>query len=482
MTKHVVIVGGGIAGLAAALRLFDKLGDRVDVTIVERAEQFGGKLRTGSIAGRPVETGAETFLAREADDPAGRPSAAVTLARRVGLGDRLRYPTTTAAGILARGELRPIPGGTLMGVPADVSTMDGLIGAAHADASRAAADADLGRPLLAAGEDVTVGALVRARFGAATGGALVDGLIDPLLGGVYAGRADDLSLAVTMPGLAAACRTENTLQSAVRVTLARRSPAPGPVFATIDGGLSGLVDAIVASMPRIRLARGLPARVLEPRVLENGAPGWRVVRGSTRDPDVIEADAMLLAVPSHPAARLLTSMAPEAAAAIGELDYASIGLVTFVLPAGALAGTGLAGRSGALIPSGAGHLIKAITVFSTKWAAQPDGAVLLRASVGRYGDAAALGLDDESLTALVRDDLGKILGAPLATPLAGMVTRWGGALPQYAPGHLDRVAAAREALPATIALAGAAYDGVGIPACIRSAQAAADRLIGVLEQ
>src|SRR5262245_26016394 len=131
MTRHVAIVGGGIAGLAAALALHDALGCDVKLTIIERGERLGGKLRTGSVGGRRVETGAETFLAREADDPRGAASAAVRLAQRVGLGDALIHPQTTAATVFASGELRPMPGGTLMGVPADAPSWPGIGGAAR---------------------------------------------------------------------------------------------------------------------------------------------------------------------------------------------------------------------------------------------------------------------------------------------------------------------------------------------------------------
>jgi oxygen-dependent protoporphyrinogen oxidase len=466
MQRHVAVVGGGIAGLAAALELHDSLGHDVELTVLERAARLGGKLRTGSIGGRRVETGAETFLARAADDPTGGSSDAVRLAERLGLGDALIHPQTTRAALFAAGELRPMPGGTLMGVPADVSSWPGIGGAARVVAT----DHDAGGPVLAAGADVGVGAVVRERFG----DALVDDLVDPLLGGVYAGRADDLSLAVTMPGLAEACRTEHTLQGAVRAALAHRSTIAGPVFATVDGGLSRLVVAIDAAMPAARVLLGRTAREIVPH-----GNGWRVIHGSTRDATALDVDAVVLAVPSHPAARLLAPIAPAAAAAISQLDYASIGLVTMVLPPGALAGTPLDGRSGALVPAVSGHAVKAVTVFSTKWAGQPDGAVLLRASLGRYGEESVLQMADEGLVDLTRTDLAKILGGPLPAPWHATVTRWGGALPQYAPGHLDRVAHARAALPSTLVVAGAAYDGVGIPVCIRSGQQAAERLVSV---
>ncbi len=462
---RVVVVGGGIAGLSAALTLHDRMPE-ADIVLIEGTNRLGGKLRTGAIDGRTVETGAETFLAREADDPAGGPSAAVRLAERLGLADALRHPVTTAAGILTNGDLRSIPGGTLMGVPVDVSTMDSVFGPADGD------DADLGHPVLAPGADISVGELVRAR----AGNGVVDRLVDPLLGGVYAGRADDLSLAVTMPGLAQATREQNTLRSSVRAALARRAPTAGPVFATIDGGLTRLIDAMVAAMPSVTVRLGLPVRSID----ETRAGTWRLTIGSTTEPETVEADAVVLAVPSHPSARLLRGIDAEAAALVDMLDYASIGLVTHVFPAGALDHTDLAGRSGALIPAVEGRLVKAITVFSTKWGEQPDGTVLLRASVGRYGDEEALQRSDAELAALTYDDLAKIVGVPLVAPLASTVTRWGGALPQYAPGHADRIARARAVLPPTIALAGAVADGVGIPVCVRSGETAATQVIQAL--
>jgi len=457
---RAVVVGGGIAGLAAALELHDRLGDAVELTVIDGAVAVGGKLRTGEIDGRTVETGAETFLARAADDPAGGPSEAVRLAQRLGLP--LTHPATTAAGLLLDGRLRPVPGGTLMGVPVDAGALDAALGPVTG------ADADLGGPLVPAGADVTVGALVRSRVG----DAVVDRLVDPLLGGVYAGRADDLSLEVTMPGLAAASHQETTLAAAVRNALSRRSKVPGPVFATVEGGLSRIIEAIVAALPAGTVRTGLPARELTAR-----GDGWSVTVGSTRDPVRLDADAVILAVPSHPAARLLAGVAPGVASTVGMLDYASIGLVTLVLPPGALDGTGLEGRSGALIPASEGRLIKAVTVFSTKWGPQPDGAVLLRCSIGRYGDAEALQTSDRDLIEAETRDLAAVAGAALPAPVAASVTRWGGALPQYTPGHVARIAAARRELPETIALAGAAYDGVGIPICIRSGQTAARRIV-----
>ncbi|TCB90747.1 protoporphyrinogen oxidase [Micromonospora zingiberis] len=459
---RVAVVGGGIAGLAAAVRLRDRAPSGTEITVYERSGALGGKLRTGELAGGPVEFGAESFLMR---DPAGGESAAVALIRRLGLAGRIVHPTVGQAALAVDGELRPIPGGTLVGVPGDLDRV------ATVARPTPEADHDGGRPLLGSTDDVSVGALVRARFG----DEVVDRLVDPMLGGVYAGRADDLSLATTMPALARAARTEHTLLGAVRAAQAAAPRAPGePVFGTLDGGLSCLVEA-AATASGASVRRNATVRELTPT-----GSGWRLIVGPTRDPEHVDVDAVVLAVPARPAARLLTGVADAVAAGIGGLDYASVALVTLALPEPALPQL-----SGFLVPGTEGLLIKASTFFTSKWGhlRRPDGLALVRASVGRYGDEAQLQRPDEDLAATVHRELSAVLDTPLPAPVAGHVQRWGGALPQYTPGHLDRVAEARVALRSThptLTLAGAGYDGVGIPVCVRSGETAAEEIITAL--
>lgn len=466
MTWRVAVVGAGAAGLAAALRLRDRLGPQATITVWDKDAHPGGKLRTGTVGGVHTELGAEMFLARDPDGEGD--SAAVAMARRLGL--ELVHPAAVPPAVVAGGRLHPLPPGTLLGVPAEPERLPPVATA------RAELDRDEGRPVLGLDDDVSVGALVRQRLG----DQVVDRLVDPMLGGVYAGRADTLSLAATMPGLAAACRTEPTLTGAVRAALsAARHRRAAPVFATVREGVSRLVAAMAnASQARLRLGRPV-------RELSRAGTGWRLVAGSTRDPEPVEVDAVVLALPARPASRLLHGVDPEAAELVGRLDYASVALVTLVLPAG----TRLPERSGLLVPAVEQMTIKAATFLTRKWphlAGNRDAgngdAVVVRASVGRYGDEAVLRLADSELARLARADLSTVLGEPLPVPLATHVQRWGGALPQYAPGHLGRVAAARAALPTSLSLAGAGYDGVGIPACIRSGQRAADRVAAALEQ
>jgi oxygen-dependent protoporphyrinogen oxidase len=449
VSRRVVIVGGGIAGLAAAARLRELGGPNADVVVLERSDRLGGKIRTEPFVEQPVETGAETFLMLDQ----GRESAALELARRVGLGDELVHPAGVPAGIALDGALRPIPAGTLMGVPADpVSVRD--------VARITDADRDEGRPLLSPGEDISVGTLVRQRLG----DEIVDRLVDPLLGGVYAGRADQLSLAATMPGLHRAALEEHTLTSAVRHAVAAAPRPPGtPVFASVHGGLSRLVDAVArAAAATVRVGQTV-------RAVSRTGQSWSLTVGPTISAETFAADAVVLAVPAAPAARLLDGIDPGAAAEVGRLEYASVALVTLALPVG----TVLPHLSGFLVPASLGHAVKAVTCFSTKWPGTGE-LVLVRASVGRWGETATLQQTDEALIAVVRAELPELIGTPIGPPHAARVNRWGGGLPQYGVGHVARVAAVRRVLPPTVALAGAAYDGVGIAACVRSGQAAAD--------
>jgi oxygen-dependent protoporphyrinogen oxidase len=333
----------------------------------------------------------------------------------------------------------------------------------------AGADRDEGRPLLAAGEDVAVGALVRERYG----DEVADRLVDPMLGGVYAGRADRLSLEATMPALARAARTEHTLVGAVRAAQAAAVRVPGrPIFASVDGGMARLVAAATtASGARISL--GLPVRELA-----RTPHGWQLRFGPVPAPQTDEVDAVVLAVPARSAARMLGGVDARAAGAVGFLEYASVALVGFAFPPG----TPLPELSGFLVPPAEGTLVKGATFVTRKWAhlGRADGPVLIRASVGRAGEEERLQRDDGFLAGQAHRELGELIGATLPPPAASWVQRWGGGLPQYAPGHVERIASARAGLPDGLALAGAAYDGVGIPACVASGEAAAETIVKYL--
>ncbi|GAA1556715.1 protoporphyrinogen oxidase [Streptomyces globosus] len=460
--RRALVIGGGIGGLAAAHRLL-AAGHRVRA--LEAGQRLGGKLHAGELAGAPVDLGAESVLAR-------RPEA-LDLARAVGLGPALQPPATTTAHLWTRGTLRPMPTGHVMGVPGDTAPLaaSGVLSAEGL--ARIAAEADL--PPAEVGEDVAVGEYVAARLGR----EVVDRLVEPLLGGVYAGDAYRISLRAAVPQLYEAARRHGSLGDAVR-DLQRRAaaqPAQGPVFSGIEGGIGRLPAAVADAC---RAAGAEITTGAEVRELRRTAGGWRAVTSA----GAVDADAVVLAVPAGPAARLLQDTAPAAAAELRAVEYASMALVTMAfrrseLPAAITAGT----ASGFLVPPVDGKTIKASTFSSSKWAwagTDPD-LFLLRTSVGRHGDDADLAREDSELVGVSLRDLGEAVGLT-AKPVASTVTRWDGGLPQYPVGHLDRVARIRAAVGALpgLAVCGALYDGVGIPACIASAGKAADAVAAAL--
>jgi oxygen-dependent protoporphyrinogen oxidase len=217
------------------------------------------------------------------------------------------------------------------------------------------------------------------------------------------------------------------------------------------------------------------------RRLERTASGWRVVHGTTVAEQAVDADAVVLALPAAPTSRLLGDVAPSAAHALADVPYASMAIVTLVLPDDGhlpLAGSGF------LVPPVEGLRVKASTFSSLKWGWLEDaapGRAVLRASIGRYGQEDELQHPDGELVRTVLTDLQTVLG-PLPAPLDTSVTRWGGGLPQYTVGHVDRMDAARRQvaeLPG-LAVCGAAYEGVGIPACIASGTTAAEQVLTFL--
>ena len=467
----VVIVGGGIAGLAAAFFLRDR---GVAVTVLEGSPRLGGKLAVSEVAGVAVDEGAEALLAR-------RPEG-TDLIGAVGLAGRLELPGTTAAGIWTRGRLHPLPKRQFMGVPADLGELQssGIL----SDAGLARARDDLRLPATPRDGDVPVGSYVGSRFGQ----EVVDRLVDPLLGGVYAGRSGELSFEATLGGLAEASRQHRSLAEAAASVLPApggpgRPPAPArPVFTTLSGGL-GTLPAAVAAQSGATVRTGAMARELA-RTLHPDGEGWRLTVGPTRAPEWVDADAVILAVPARPASRLLAALpgAAAAAAALGEIDYASMAIVTLAYRAGAFPAR--PEGSGYLVPAVDRRPVKAVTFSTVKWPhlrAGDAGPDIIRCSVGRIGEEALLQRDDTELARIAAADLAAATGVR-GEPADVRVSRWGGALPQYTVGHLERVQRIRASVAAQpgLAVCGAVYEGVGIPACIASARLAADQVLAYL--
>ena len=436
-----VVVGGGIAGLTAAR---DLAAAGLSVLVLEGSPVVGGKLRLATVAGVEVDVGAEAMLAR-------RPEA-------VGLAEELAvplvHPASGSSQLWTRGALRPLPR-TLLGIPLDRTALaesgvlsdEGLERVAHETVV----------PL--GDEDVSVAELIGSRLGE----EVVDRLVEPLLGGVYAGHATSLSARATVPSVVSLLREHGSLGAAAAAVPA----SDAPVFAGIEGGI-GRLPGLLASELGVRTSAPV-------RDLARTTAGFLLTVGSAHAPETVECDRVVLAIPAPPASRLLGDVAPGAARELAAVEYASLAIVTLAVP-----DLDVGDSTGFLVPAVDGRRIKAATYSFSKWAwvGAASDLRLLRVSIGRHRETAALQATDEELVARAVADLTLATGQELR-PADTHVQRWGGALPQYAVGHLDRVARVRmaaEAVPG-LALCGAAYDGVGIPAVIGSARRAAASLL-----
>lgn len=452
---RVVVVGAGITGLAAGHAVLEARPG-TDVVVLDAAPRPGGKIHTSELAGRRVDCAADAFLARVPE--------AVELCRRLGLGDELVTPATGRAYLYARGALRAFPTGLVLGVPTDLDALSASGVVSERAVARAADDLTMSETEHPT--DESVGDLVRRRVG----DEVFETLVAPLLSGVYAGDADQLSAEVVAPQFVAALREHGSLIAGLRAQTTARNP-DAPVFYGLRGGTGSLIDALVRAIT----AAGGRVEL-----------GWTADRVTARDaglavtgPRGVErADRVIVTTPDHVTAALLAEAVPVVAHDLGTVPYASVAVVTLAFEPDAV-GRSLDG-SGFLVPAAEGLLLTACSWASSKWAHLGGGPAILRASVGRLGDDRWLALDDDALVAAVLDDLRATMDV-LGRPVAQRVSRWPLALPQFHPGHGERVLRWRtevaRSLPG-VELAGAGIAGLGIPTCIRQASEAADRVVG----
>jgi oxygen-dependent protoporphyrinogen oxidase len=447
---RVLVVGGGIAGLATAWFLQEA---GVRVTVLEAADRVGGKVRTDTFGSEPLDVGPDTFL--------GRVPWAADLCRQVGLGDDLVPPATTRAWLWSRGRLRPLPDGLALGVPLKLTALARSGVVSPTGPARAALDVALPRSHWPA--DPSVADVIGGRLGR----EVLERLVDPLIGGINAGRSDRLSLAAVAPDLAGAARRHRSLVLGLRADRRAASPSDAPLFLGLRGGLSRLTE---------RLAADLDVRT--------GTTVACVRRGEVvlGDGTTLAAGAAVLAVPAPAAATLLRDACPAAAGALDQIRYAPVAVTTLGYRPHDVAHP-LDG-SGFLVPRVDGRLLTACTWFSSKWPAlrNATGLVLLRCSAGRDGDERINDLDDTELAVRLHAEAGEALGLR-APPVSSVVVRWPSGFPQYDVGHLARVASVEAELAVALpdlVLTGAAYRGVGIASCVRQAREAADRVLATL--
>jgi oxygen-dependent protoporphyrinogen oxidase len=491
MTTHVdlAVVGGGISGLAAAWE-GRRRGARV--AVLDAGPRAGGKLQTSQLAGVDLDESADAFLARVPD--------AVDLCTELGIGTELVAPGSGAAYVWLDEGLRRLPADQLLGVPTDLDAVaaSGLLSRAGVERARldltlpddgsdgstdGSTDGDGDGPAdgtphpsgstagAGGGDgahrgDESVGDLIRRRLGH----EVLDRLVAPLVGSIYAGDCDRLSLQVSAAQLAAARDLDPDDPSLLRGAAELRAQAVDtgrPVFLTPAGGMGRLAGALAEALDDdLRLGAAVTALTPE-------GTGWRL------EPTGVTAAAVVLATPAFTSAPLLSPVAPEAALFLAGIGHASVALAALAVPRSGI-DHALDG-SGFLVPRSAGLLVTACSWVTTKWPhldVDPSLAVL-RASVGHAGDERARSLTDDELLAGVMADLRATMGLRVA-PVDVRLTRWPRSFPQPRPGHLADLAAADRALARRaprVAMTGAWARGVGVPACIRGGRAAAARVL-----
>ncbi|EYT63675.1 protoporphyrinogen oxidase [Dietzia sp. UCD-THP] len=454
MAPRVAVIGAGLSGLTAAYQLALDLPD-ARITVLEASDIPGGALHTVDFPSGPMELGAEAFIGR-------RPEASELVAE-LGLTDALRHPGPLGPAILTGGRLVSMPVGTVMGLPSDVAALTGVLTPAETDVAARERDTPLEwEP----GGDVSLGRLVAERFG----DAVVSRLVDPMLGGVYAAPSSGLGLRQVVPGLAEVLdRGAPSLTEAVGQLVGDR--VPGPVFAALDGGYRTLVASLIeASGARVRTQAACTAIHREPS-------GYALTVTGERGSWVEDADLVVVAVPVPHAAPLL--------AAAGGVDDAVTGLTGIRTASSAVVamevdrGLDLPGLSGVLVATDEPVPFKAMTFTSRKWPhldTRPGH--LVRVSFGRLDDDEVLLADDIALARMAESALAGVCGSAPRI-LHSRVRRWEDSLAEIGPAHADRIADVRaglaDRLPG-VELVGGATEGVGVPACIGSARAAARRL------
>ncbi|MCY3967638.1 MAG: protoporphyrinogen oxidase [bacterium] len=447
----IAIIGGGITGLTAG---YEAAKSGADVTVYEASNRAGGCISTSDFTGQPVDEGPDAFLARV--------SWATDLCTELGLKDQLVAPAKRQAYVYSHGALRLLPVPNVLGVPLDMDALAGSGIVSPQGIQRARQEPPYAG--LAPDADITVGQFVRQQLG----NEVAARLADPLIGGINAASIDDLSLRAAAPQLAGAASaggslvealrqiTQTTLASAPAAASTASTASAAPVFFTLREGLASLVDALVARLGE-RLKLCTPVTNLTD----------------------IDADRIIITVPASAASSLLADVSPQTAARLESIRYASVVLLTLAFEAKDVEHP--MDGSGYLVPAVEGRLLTACSWASTKWAhiGLPNQ-VVLRASVGRYGQQQATQMDDAHLLSAVRADLTATMGLT-AEPSDVRISRWTNSFPQFRLGHTKTVAQIRQALAQDaphILTTGAWAQGLGLPACIQQGRTAAQASLG----
>jgi len=464
----IVIVGGGISGLSAAWELTGgeagPNGSTPRVEIIEASNRIGGALAATQFAGRTIDLGADGFLAR-------RPEA-VQLAKELGLSSELVPIDANGASIWLRGALHELPTGLVLGMPTSSKTVRSVKGLSFKAKLRARRD-ELFAKSLKVHDDISIGEIVRTKLG----NEIAYQFVEPMIGGIQAGRIDELSAKTVFPALFEAAKKGGSIMKALR------TPAvvgEGPIFNSLQEGVGSLPEKLAQKL----LERGVVIRKGVAVTALRSTPSSPYVWEVDTERTTTTANAVILATPA-PAVFELMHKLNEPFAPLAQIKSAGAAMVTFSVATSNIElpehGTGV------LIPLGTAWsgddslMVTAITFLDRKWSRlrRPDD-VLLRAHVGRIDDERWTEFSDSELTERVSNELSFLL-KKFDSPLESLVQRWPQGLPQYYVGHDDVSTAAKQnANNAKIALCGNAYDGVGIPASIGSGRRAGREVLGWL--
>ena len=463
---HIVVIGGGISGLAAAHRLVE-LSPTAQVTLIEASSRLGGTIRTDERDGFLVERGPDSFISEKPE--------AVELAKRVGLESRLvqTNPEHRRSFIVRNGRLRPVPEGFQLLAPSRIWPFLTTDIFSLAGKARMAADLLLPRRSANGLSDESLSSFVRRRLGREA----LERMAQPMVGGIYTADPETLSLRATLPRFLDMERDHRSLilamlrkaRSQASAEKTGTSGARYSLFLSFDRGMEVLVQALERKLTQVEIKK-------ETRVqsLSRTAASWTI---QTQTGDTLAADAICLALPAHTAATLLSDIAPQLTTKLNQIKYASTATINLAYRRDAIQHP--LNGFGFVVPFVEKRSLIACTFSSVKFVDRaPDDHVLLRAFVGGALQPEMFALDGADMLQRVEQDLRELLGVN-ERPIFAEIAKWKNSMPQYEVGHLDRVQAIENEvaqLP-NLTLAGNAYRGAGIPDCIRSGEAAAESLL-----
>ncbi len=470
--RTVVIVGGGISGLATAFALQEQAsvaGLSLRCTVLESSPAWGGKIVTHRIGELTTEAGPDSFLSQK--------QAGLELCRKLGLTDQLINTNETAkrAFVLSRGRLHELPEGLITFVPKQLGPFlrSGLL----SWTGLARMGLDVVMPRGPAEGDESLASFFRRRFGSQA----FERVLEPLMAGIYAGDADQMSVKATFPRFVELEQEYGSIIRGMMAAKKKQPPVPASghkrtMFVSLRNGLGDLVTALTARLAQqgVDLRGGCQVDALRVRSHQPGRWMYDLI---LNDGSALSTEALVLATPAYVSAELLRPLTPIAGGLLEMIPYASTATVAMAFPAQAVAG--VVEGFGFIVPRAEARDLIAATWTSLKWPHRaPADQVLIRCYVGGVGREAILQLNDDQLIAKIRADLAALCGIK-AVPTYVEVNRWWKAMPQYTIGHLDRLTQLDAALSryGGLVLTGAGYRGVGIPDCIRDGAVAAEKVV-----